>query len=189
MLIGVLIDDLVTASRGLSHVQAAQYRLMLRHGADLRLTELAGASVWSTTAAGSSRVGVTIGHCRPPHAHTRHERFLFRHCVEPRQLGSTCILLTRRSRGGLYGGVITIGGVDGFGRQRIIERFRRMEEKRIPAELDYRSIPQLRAEAREKFERVRPASVGQAGRISGVSPADIATLVIHLKRREPETSS
>jgi len=70
-----------------------------------------------------------------------------------------------------------------------VDRFRRMEEKRIPAELDYRSIPQLRAEAREKFERVRPASVGQAGRISGVSPADIATLVIHLKRRDPDSSS
>jgi tRNA uridine 5-carboxymethylaminomethyl modification enzyme len=70
-----------------------------------------------------------------------------------------------------------------------VERFRRMEEKRIPTELDYRSIPQLRAEAREKFERVRPASVGQAGRISGVSPSDIATLLIHLKRRDRETSS
>ena len=76
---------------------------------------------------------------------------------------------------------------DGYiGRQtEQIERFRRLEDKRIPADLDYRAIPQLRAEAREKFERVRPLSIGQAGRISGISPADIATLLIHLKRREP----
>ena len=69
-----------------------------------------------------------------------------------------------------------------------VERFRRLEDKRIPADLDYRSIPQLRAEAREKFERVRPLSLGQAGRISGISPSDIATLLIHLKRNRPELS-
>ena len=67
-----------------------------------------------------------------------------------------------------------------------VERFRRLEDKPIPPDLDYRAIPQLRAEAREKFERVRPLSLGQAGRISGISPADIATLLIHLKRREAE---
>ncbi len=69
-----------------------------------------------------------------------------------------------------------------------IERFRRLENKPIPADLDYRAIPQLRAEAREKFERIRPLSLGQAGRISGISPADIATLLIHLKRNRPELS-
>ena len=69
-----------------------------------------------------------------------------------------------------------------------IERFRRLENKPIPPDLDYRSIPQLRAEAREKFERVRPLSLGQAGRISGISPSDIATLLIHLKQNRPELS-
>ena len=64
-----------------------------------------------------------------------------------------------------------------------IERFRRLEDKPIPRDLDYRAIPQLRAEAREKFQQVRPLSLGQAGRISGISPADIATLLIHLKKR------
>jgi tRNA uridine 5-carboxymethylaminomethyl modification enzyme len=66
-----------------------------------------------------------------------------------------------------------------------IERFRRLEDKAIPADLDYRAIPQLRVEAREKFARIRPLSLGQAGRISGISPSDIATLLIHLKRRNP----
>ena len=64
---------------------------------------------------------------------------------------------------------------------------RRLEDKTIPADLDYRAIVQLRAEAREKFERVRPASIGQAGRISGINPADIATLLIHLKASRPRT--
>jgi tRNA uridine 5-carboxymethylaminomethyl modification enzyme len=70
-----------------------------------------------------------------------------------------------------------------------IERFRRFEEKPIPVDFDYRAIPQLRAEAREKFERVRPGSVGQAGRISGISPADLATLLIELKRRGSPAST
>jgi tRNA uridine 5-carboxymethylaminomethyl modification enzyme len=69
-----------------------------------------------------------------------------------------------------------------------IERFRRLEDKTIPADLDYGAIHQLRAEAREKFERVRPRSLGQAGRISGVNPADLATLLVHLKRRSPSPS-
>ena len=65
-----------------------------------------------------------------------------------------------------------------------IERFRRLESKPIPNHIDYRSIPQLRAEAREKFERIRPLSLGQAGRISGINPSDIATLLIFLKRNQ-----
>jgi len=84
--------------------------------------------------------------------------------------------------------VITEAKYEGYiGRQlEQIERFRRLEGQRVPAEFDYRAIPQLRAEAREKFERVRPVSLGQASRISGISPADIATLMIHLKRPQSE---
>ena len=64
-----------------------------------------------------------------------------------------------------------------------VERFRRLEHKPLPPELDYDAVPQLRAEAREKFRQVRPHSLGQAGRISGINPADIATLLVYLKRR------
>ena len=66
-----------------------------------------------------------------------------------------------------------------------VERFRRLEDKPLPLDLDYQSIAQLRAEAREKFARVLPRSLGQAGRISGINPADIATLLVHLKRPRP----
>jgi tRNA uridine 5-carboxymethylaminomethyl modification enzyme len=58
----------------------------------------------------------------------------------------------------------------------------RLEEWRIPAELDYGQINGLRAEASEKLLRFRPATVGQAARIQGVSPADVAILLIHLRR-------
>jgi len=63
-----------------------------------------------------------------------------------------------------------------------IERTRRMEERPIPPDLDYAAVPHLRAEAREKLARVRPRSLGQAARISGIGPADLAVLMIHLGR-------
>jgi tRNA uridine 5-carboxymethylaminomethyl modification enzyme len=63
-----------------------------------------------------------------------------------------------------------------------VDRFRRLEHKAIPTGLDYHAVPQLRAEAREKFLKVRPRSLGQAGRISGINPSDIATLLVFLKR-------
>jgi tRNA uridine 5-carboxymethylaminomethyl modification enzyme len=69
-----------------------------------------------------------------------------------------------------------------------VDRFRRLEDKPLPVDFDYLGISQLRAEAREKFDRVRPRSLGQAGRISGINPADIATLLVHLKRPRPTAS-
>ncbi|MCL5098151.1 MAG: tRNA uridine-5-carboxymethylaminomethyl(34) synthesis enzyme MnmG [Candidatus Omnitrophica bacterium] len=61
-------------------------------------------------------------------------------------------------------------------------RFRNLEDKRIPAWMDYRSISSLRTEARLKLEKIRPVTLGQASRISGVSPADISLLLVWMKR-------
>ena len=63
-----------------------------------------------------------------------------------------------------------------------IERARRMEDRPIPADLDYAAVTHLRTEAREKLARIRPRSLGQAGRIPGVGPGDLAVLMIHLAR-------
>ena len=63
-----------------------------------------------------------------------------------------------------------------------VEDFRKMESHRLPRDLDYAAISGLRLEAREKLNAVRPLDLGQASRISGVSPADIAALMIYLER-------
>ena len=63
-----------------------------------------------------------------------------------------------------------------------IEKFKSIENKRIPDSLNYRSIHALSVEAREKLSKIKPANLGQASRISGVSPADISVLVIYLEK-------
>ena len=69
---------------------------------------------------------------------------------------------------------------------RQVEEARRMEEKALPGDLDYGAIPGLRLEAREKLQKIRPRSFGQAGRISGVSPADLSVLMVYLSLRKEE---
>jgi tRNA uridine 5-carboxymethylaminomethyl modification enzyme len=66
--------------------------------------------------------------------------------------------------------------------QELIDKMRRSEDTHIPERFDFSAVPQLRHEAREKFARIRPRTLGQASRISGISQPDIAVLMIHLKR-------
>jgi len=63
-----------------------------------------------------------------------------------------------------------------------VEEFQKEESRLLPQDLDYSAIAGLRLEAREKLSQIRPMSIGQAGRISGVSPADIAVLLIWLEQ-------
>ncbi len=63
------------------------------------------------------------------------------------------------------------------------EQLRRLENKKIPADTDYLHLDGLRIEARQKLDKIRPMSIGQASRISGVSPADIAVLMVYLKNK------
>ncbi len=201
--LGVLIDDLVT--RGVDEpyrmfTSRAEYRLLLRHdNADLRLTEI-GRQVGLVDEPRWARFEArrdAIGRLRETLETTRvRGNSLFQWLRRPES--------TWEDLRGLEHGldldefsqdvitqVVVEAKYNGYiGRQvEQIERFRRLEDKPIPADLDYRAIPQLRAEAREKLERVRPRSIGQAGRISGISPADMATLLIELKRGGPPASS
>jgi len=65
---------------------------------------------------------------------------------------------------------------------RQVEQYKKMEKKLIPEDLDYDEVPSLRLEARQKLKMFRPISVGQASRISGVSPADISVLLVYLEQ-------
>ena len=194
--LGVLIDDLVT--RGVDEpyrmfTSRAEYRLLLRHdNADLRLTEL-GRAVglvddvrWQRFEARKSRIddlrarlestrvdGVTLARIlRRPETTWNDLIALHPELADVDDRFGAVDQVTIEAK---YGGYIT--------RQtQQVERFRRLEDKSLPADFDYASVAQLRAEAREKFQRVRPLSLGQAGRISGISPADVATLLVHLKK-------
>ena len=70
--------------------------------------------------------------------------------------------------------------------QKQVEEFRRAESRLLPPDIDYSEIQGLRVEARQKLGEIRPLSVGQASRISGVSPADVAVLLIWLGQQEKE---
>ena len=63
-----------------------------------------------------------------------------------------------------------------------VESFKKMEKKLLPEDINYEEIKGLRLEARQKLNRIKPYSIGQASRISGVSPADISVLLIFLEQ-------
>ena len=65
--------------------------------------------------------------------------------------------------------------------QKQVEQFKKLENKIIPDSLDYDSVPSLRIEARQKLKEFLPSSIGQASRISGVSPADISVLLVYME--------
>jgi tRNA uridine 5-carboxymethylaminomethyl modification enzyme len=70
-----------------------------------------------------------------------------------------------------------------------VEHFRQLEAKKLPQDFDYLNMEGLRIEAKEKLDRIRPSSLGQASRISGVSPADIAVVMVQLERRSRERNT
>jgi len=63
-----------------------------------------------------------------------------------------------------------------------VEKFKLLEDKQIPSTFNYDTVHSLRTEARQKLNKIRPATLGQASRISGVSPSDIGVLMVWLKR-------
>jgi tRNA uridine 5-carboxymethylaminomethyl modification enzyme len=71
----------------------------------------------------------------------------------------------------------------------LVYRTQRLEEMRIPHAIDYQTISHLRTEARQKLTRMQPRTVGQASRVEGVTPADIAILMIYLEKQRATKAS
>ena len=67
--------------------------------------------------------------------------------------------------------------------QATVDKHKRLGKRKIPDHFDYQSLPHLRSEAKEKFTRFRPTSLDQAQRISGITPADIAMVILHLEKK------
>ncbi|MDO4582386.1 MAG: tRNA uridine-5-carboxymethylaminomethyl(34) synthesis enzyme MnmG [Bacillota bacterium] len=207
---GVLADDLVT--KGVSEpyrlfTSRAEYRLLLRQdNADLRLTEL-GAEyglvdksrlqrVRDKRAAidaeeqrlSETRIGVDalsargVSCARPltllewlRRPETGYDE-VSAYAPPPAPLDDEVI--EQVIIGAKYAGYIDK-------QQRQVQRFRRMEDKALPRDIDYLQLRALSHEAAVKLDRQRPTSIGQAARIDGVSPADIAVLLVYMKRPPP----
>jgi tRNA uridine 5-carboxymethylaminomethyl modification enzyme len=73
--------------------------------------------------------------------------------------------------------------------RRQVEQFEKMENRKIPEKIDYDDVGSLRLEARQKLKEFRPSSIGQAGRLSGVTPADVAVLLIYLEKFRAQFNS
>lgn len=216
--IGVLIDDLVTKGTSEPYrmmTSRAEYRLLLRQdNADLRLTEKGRAiglvddkryGIFTEKRTALERTVSELGkHNISPSAENNAK--LEARGTAPLRSGSSLLDLLRRKEVtysklqqafdlpelapqvaeqaeifAKYEGYITK-------QRQEVERFMKLENKRLPDDIDYHAIKELSSEAAEKLDKVRPANIGQASRISGVSPADISVLMIalELKRRKEQ---
>jgi tRNA uridine 5-carboxymethylaminomethyl modification enzyme len=196
--LGVLVDDLVT--KGVDEpyrmfTSRAEYRLLLRHdNADRRLTPLgirlgmanaertrAFTAYETEFARGLQFIQTTRRQGLTLEEHLRRPETTWPELVdlapEAAELGLSQRAIDQVVIESKYWGYIRRQGLD-------VERQSKVQALKIPPTFDYVAVPQLRAEAKEKFTRVRPGNLGQAGRISGITPADLAVLALYLK--EPD---
>jgi tRNA uridine 5-carboxymethylaminomethyl modification enzyme len=195
--IGVLVDDLVTKGADEPYrmfTSLAEYRLLLRHdNADRRLTPLGrevglvGDSAWSRFQAKAGRIAAAqevLGRVRREGRTL--EQLLRRPDVTWAALAAETPELAALALDAEAAEQVEIEAryAGYMARQQAqVDRARRMEDRAIPPDVDYAAVSHLRAEAREKLARVRPRSLGQAGRVAGIGPSDVAVLLIYLEAR------
>ena len=192
--IGVLIDDLVT--KGVDEpyrmfTSRAEYRLVLRHdNADRRLTPI-GHQIGSVDDAAWERLQAKergIGELQNALKANKSEgdnlaTWLRRTEVLWADICARCPAMAEwNDRPDVVEQVVLEAKYSGYIDRQTSEvaRFKKLENKRIPDNFDFAGISQLRNEAKEKLNRIRPVNIGQASRVSGITPADLAVLLFYL---------
>ena len=192
--IGVLIDDLVTKGTPEPYrmfTSRAEHRLLLRHdNADLRLTRLAHEIGliddlrWQRFQEKSAMLENLRHFCTS----TAFDGMRINQWLKRPENAASDLPDSIRSGFGtdLWESVEIDFKYAGYiSRQEIeIEKLRLREDKRIPADIDFDAVPSLRPESRQKFAKIRPETLGQAARISGVTPADVAILSVFLQSKK-----
>ncbi|MBR4108422.1 MAG: tRNA uridine-5-carboxymethylaminomethyl(34) synthesis enzyme MnmG [Akkermansia sp.] len=192
--LGVMVDDLVTRGTDEPYrmfTSRAEMRLLLRQdNADLRLTPLAaglGLVGAEQAAAAEARLqGIRRGVEQAPTVRVQGislDLWLRRPENDWRQLPAEVLAMHPRE---LWEPIaIEIAYAGHIERMRTgAARLQRQENKKIPATLDYDAIPAMKTEARQRLARIRPATIGQAARIPGITPADVALLLVWLQKQQ-----